>query len=72
VKHAKGKKSGAPRKKGKRDASLGPRERKIDATERAATERLAVVGGTLELVGVDGKGTRLVGRLPVAGRVLEV
>ena len=36
MKHAKGKKSGAPRKKGKRDATLGPRERKIDATERAA------------------------------------
>jgi diguanylate cyclase (GGDEF)-like protein len=43
VTHAKGKKSAAPRKKGKRDATLGARERKIDATERAATERLAVV-----------------------------
>jgi signal transduction histidine kinase len=40
-------------------------------TSRLA-ERLAVVGGTLELVGVDGQGTQLVGRLPVAGRVLEV
>ena len=32
-------------------------------------ERLAVVGGTLELVGLDGAGTRLTGRVPVAGAV---
>jgi len=48
-----------------------PRDAVRSGTSRLA-ERLAVVGGTLELVGVDGKGTRLVGRLPVAGRVLEV
>lgn len=35
-------------------------------TNRLA-ERLAVVGGTLELVGLDGAGTRLTGRVPVAG-----
>jgi signal transduction histidine kinase len=40
-------------------------------TSRLA-ERLAVVGGTLELVGVDGEGTRLVGRLPVARAVSGV
>lgn len=43
MKHAKGKKSSAPRRKGRRDATLGARERKVDAGERAATERLAVV-----------------------------
>lgn len=35
-------------------------------TNRLA-ERLAVVGGTLELVGLDGAGTRLTGRLPLGG-----
>jgi diguanylate cyclase (GGDEF)-like protein len=43
VKHKKGRKSGAPRKRAKRLAILATRERKVDARERAATERLAVV-----------------------------
>ena len=42
-----------------------PRDAVRSGTSRLA-ERLAVVGGTLELVGVDGEGTRLVGRVPVA------
>jgi signal transduction histidine kinase len=48
------------------DGSGVPPDAPRSGTERLA-ERLAVIGGTLELVGLDGAGTRLTGRLPVAG-----
>jgi diguanylate cyclase (GGDEF)-like protein len=43
VKQKKGRKSAAPKKRGKQLAALAARERKVDARERAAGERLAVV-----------------------------
>ena len=43
-----------------------PKNAPRSGTNRLA-ERLAVVGGTLELVGLDGAGTRLTGRLPIGG-----
>jgi signal transduction histidine kinase len=48
------------------DGSGVPPNAPRSGTGRLA-ERLAVIGGTLELVGLDGAGTRLTGRLPVAG-----
>ncbi len=46
------------------DGSGVPPDAPRSGTDRLA-ERLAVIGGTLELVGLDGMGTRLTGRLPV-------
>ena len=45
-----------------------PPDARRSGTSRLA-ERLAVIGGTLELVGLEGEGTRLVGRLPITGTV---
>ena len=54
---------------GVEDDGIGvPQAAHRSGTSRLA-ERLAAVGGTLELVGVAGQGTRLVGRLPIAGSV---
>ncbi len=43
-----------------------PAQVRGSGTNRLA-ERLAAVGGTLEMVGLDGAGTRLTGRLPLSG-----
>ena len=45
MKQKKGRKSAAPKRRPKTKASLATRERKLDARERAAAERLAVVEG---------------------------